>query len=176
MTAQAYPQVTLTCAGFWRRVVAWALDSMVIAIITMICFAPFAAYGFLFAAPSEWNFLQFFALTIFDESARNYWTLWEMVFMPFFGPMIFGAMPISLLGQLLYFAAMESSPWQATLGKRMLGLRVTDALGRRISFWRALGRNVLLLFLSYLMALSIPFSQRGRAIHDILANTLVIRT
>jgi uncharacterized RDD family membrane protein YckC len=37
----------------------------------------------------------------------------------------------------LYSAAMESAPLQATVGKLMLRLRVTDAQGRRISFFRA---------------------------------------
>jgi uncharacterized RDD family membrane protein YckC len=40
----------------------------------------------------------------------------------------------------LYFAALESSAWQATVGKRTLGLQVTDLEGRRIGFGRATGR------------------------------------
>jgi uncharacterized RDD family membrane protein YckC len=40
----------------------------------------------------------------------------------------------------LYYAVMESSPWQATLGKRALGMAVTDLAGDRISFGRATGR------------------------------------
>ena len=37
----------------------------------------------------------------------------------------------------LYFALFESRGWQATPGKRLLGLRVTDLAGNRISFGRA---------------------------------------
>ncbi|MFV9506304.1 MAG: RDD family protein [Oscillochloridaceae bacterium umkhey_bin13] len=163
-------------AGFWRRVLAWWLDSIAIAIITMICFAPFAAYGQLFAAPSEWSLAEFFFRSFTDESVRsNQWAFWDIVFMPFFGPLIYGAMPLSLLAQLLYYAAMESSRRQATIGKLLLGLRVTDLQGRRISFWRALGRNLPLLFLSYAMALSMPFSRRRRGVHDLLAGTVVIK-
>jgi uncharacterized RDD family membrane protein YckC len=40
----------------------------------------------------------------------------------------------------LYFAGLESSGWQATIGKRLTGLVVTDAGGRRIAFGRATGR------------------------------------
>ena len=43
----------------------------------------------------------------------------------------------------LYFALSESSPRQATLGKRLLGLRVTDLQGDRIGFGRALLRTVI---------------------------------
>ena len=44
------------------------------------------------------------------------------------------------LASWLYFAAFESSRWQATPGKKVLGLRVTDLEGRRLSFIRASGR------------------------------------
>lgn len=40
-----------------------------------------------------------------------------------------------------YFALSESSPWQATLGKRLLGLRVTDVAGNRIGIGRAFLRT-----------------------------------
>jgi uncharacterized RDD family membrane protein YckC len=39
-----------------------------------------------------------------------------------------------------YFAGMESSGLQATLGKKILGIIVTDTAGNKISFWRATGR------------------------------------
>jgi uncharacterized RDD family membrane protein YckC len=37
----------------------------------------------------------------------------------------------------LYFALMERSPWQATPGKRVMGIKVVDGYGRSIGFWRA---------------------------------------
>ena len=42
----------------------------------------------------------------------------------------------------LYFALSESSAHQATVGKRLLGLRVTDLVGKRMSFRRALLRTI----------------------------------
>lgn len=42
----------------------------------------------------------------------------------------------------LYFALSESSTHQATPGKRLLGLRVTDIAGNRIGFGRALLRTI----------------------------------
>ena len=41
----------------------------------------------------------------------------------------------------LYFVPLESSRLEASLGKRLLGLRVTDLEGRRLSFLRATGRH-----------------------------------
>lgn len=48
-----------------------------------------------------------------------------------------------VLPVILYFAILESSPWQATVGKRVLGLRVTGAQRDRLNFPRALARSVL---------------------------------
>lgn len=48
-----------------------------------------------------------------------------------------------VLPVLLYFAVFESSRWQATWGKRVLGLRVVTTSGARVSFLRALWRNAL---------------------------------
>ena len=78
----------------------------------------------------------------------------------------------------LYFAVLESSEHQATWGKRLIGLRVTDLDGGRISFGRATGRffakfvSYLTLFIGFLMQ---PFTKRKQALHDILAGTLVVK-
>ena len=47
---------------------------------------------------------------------------------------------LTLLTPPLYFSLLESSAWQATLGKRLLGLVVTDPEGKRIAVIRAIGR------------------------------------
>ena len=79
----------------------------------------------------------------------------------------------------LYFALLESSTRQASLGKMALGLRVTDLEGRRLSFARASGRyfasilSKLVLGIGFLM---IAFTERKQGLHDMLAGTLVVRT
>jgi uncharacterized RDD family membrane protein YckC len=79
----------------------------------------------------------------------------------------------------LYFAAMESSERQATIGKSVLSLRVTDYEGRRISFGRATGRffakivsGMVPLLIGYIMA---AFTEKKQALHDMIAGTLVLR-
>lgn len=80
-------------------------------------------------------------------------------------------------GQWLYFAGLHASPWQATLGKRMIGLRVVGPQGERISFARATGRyfaeilSGLILMIGYLM---VAFTRRKQGLHDLLASTRVI--
>jgi len=77
-----------------------------------------------------------------------------------------------------YYALMESSPAQATVGKIALGIYVTDVEGDPIDFRRASIRfwakviSTLTLMLGWLMT---AFTPRKRALHDILAGTLVLR-
>lgn len=85
---------------------------------------------------------------------------------------------VGLLTFWLYYVLQESSESQATLGKRLIGLRVTDLQGRRISFGRATLRLVckILSYLTLLIGFLIqPFTKRKQALHDLLAGTLVIK-
>jgi uncharacterized RDD family membrane protein YckC len=75
-------------------------------------------------------------------------------------------------------AASMCSVRQATLGKRLLGLMVTDLNGQRLDFWRGYRRFGLKL-LSYGLAalgwLPMFFGTRRQAMHDRLSGTLVLR-
>ena len=55
----------------------------------------------------------------------------------------FSAFLLLVLPVILYFALFECSSWQATWGKRRMGLRVTDTHGARLSFPRSLLRSLL---------------------------------
>jgi uncharacterized RDD family membrane protein YckC len=84
---------------------------------------------------------------------------------------------IGVVAGLLYYTMMESSEYQATLGKQALGVKVTDLEGHRISFGRATGRyfakllNVITLGVGYIM---IAFTEKKQGLHDIVAGTLVV--
>jgi len=77
----------------------------------------------------------------------------------------------------LYFALMESSYNQATLGKLALGIKVTDLNGQPIGFGRATGRyfgkilSGLALFIGFIM---IGFTPKKQGLHDMIAGTLVV--
>jgi uncharacterized RDD family membrane protein YckC len=83
-----------------------------------------------------------------------------------------------IVGHWLYFAMMESGGGQATLGKRAMGILVTDRQGNRISFGRASGRyfgkiiSGLIIYIGFMMA---GWTERKQALHDMLADTLVVR-
>ncbi len=83
---------------------------------------------------------------------------------------------LGFFGGWLYEALLTSSSLQATLGKLILGLRVTDLQGQRVSFGRATARH----FAKYLSAailgigyLMVAFTERKQGLHDIIAGTLV---
>jgi uncharacterized RDD family membrane protein YckC len=83
-----------------------------------------------------------------------------------------------LFGSWLYEALMESSSYQATIGKMIFGMKVTDLYGNRISFGRATGRHfakwlsAMILGIGYIM---VGFTDRKQGLHDLLAGTLVRR-
>lgn len=78
----------------------------------------------------------------------------------------------------LYFAIMESSKFQGTVGKIAIGLVVSDLEGNRISFAGATGRcfgkilSSMILMIGYILA---GFTQKKQALHDMLDGTLVWR-
>jgi uncharacterized RDD family membrane protein YckC len=77
----------------------------------------------------------------------------------------------------LYFAICESSAMQATLGKKVLGLKVVDLSSRHIGFGRATGRwfgkyvSMLTIFIGFIMA---GLTARKQGLHDLMAGTLVV--
>ena len=77
----------------------------------------------------------------------------------------------------LYYAWLESSPWQASLGKRVMGLKVVDKRGRRLSFWKAskrlltrIGTNLTFYFGFFTAA----WDKHHETLHDHLSKSVVI--
>lgn len=142
-------------AGFWRRLAAYAIDTVLLFVglfILNVLFQFFVILGLLSSGQ-----------TLTDESYAG--TL-----------LVLSGILIVLVW--LYYAGLESSAWQATIGKRLMRLVVTDLYGRRISFGRATGRywskilSTLILFAGFWM---IPLTQRKQGLHDLIASTLVGR-
>jgi uncharacterized RDD family membrane protein YckC len=85
---------------------------------------------------------------------------------------------VLLLLMWIYYAAFESSAWQATPGKKLLRLYVTDLSGRPIAFSRASFHNIgrmiseMTFWVGYIPA---GFTEKKQALHDIIARCLVLR-
>lgn len=87
-------------------------------------------------------------------------------------------MLVAGIAMFLYFPLMESSGAQGTLGKQLLGIRVTNVEGGRIGFWHSVGRNVCRLLSSlplYIGYMAAGFTKHKQAFHDMIAGTLVVK-
>jgi uncharacterized RDD family membrane protein YckC len=153
-TARPAVRHSVAYAGFWIRAAAYILDSLLIALVALlVVFVPLVERG---AIPMDvsWNW--------FATINRQTTAIRLLIFM------------ISWI----YFASFESSRWQATPGKRLFRLLVTDLKGHRITFTRASGRYLgklifgVILTVGFLFAAFMPKKQ---AVHDLLASTLVLR-
>jgi uncharacterized RDD family membrane protein YckC/Tfp pilus assembly major pilin PilA len=134
-------------AGFWRRSAAYLLDAIVVGVIGWL--VAMALLVGLVASGSVSAMVAGAVLNYFVMIAI-YW---------------------------LYFALQESSAAQATLGKRALGIKVTDEHAERISFARATGRffgkivSAMIANVGFMLA---GWTERKQALHDIMASTFVV--
>lgn len=165
---QPLPQTTTAAledyAGFWKRVAAFILDTIVLYIPNLLIMksmgsdaAEAAMKQAVLAAPGDPN-------AMLAAYGHFYSTMGT-------------AMAITTVMTWLYFSLCESSAWQATVGKLALGIRVTDLQGNRISVARALGRypakllSYLILCIGFLM---VAWTRRKQGLHDMIAGTLVL--
>jgi uncharacterized RDD family membrane protein YckC len=159
--APLFPQSAY--AGFWLRVVAAIIDGIVISIpLVPMCLILFASM-----IP---------ALTRGEDPMNVVMTV-----LPRIALFLLAALILSWL----YWAGLESSAWQATLGKKALGLYVTEIAGNRATFARASGRffagrgighvpsfGGLYFLISCICA---GLTEKKQALHDMIASCLVLR-
>ena len=139
-------------AGFWIRFGAYFIDGILLNIL---------------------NWVVIFAFGVTDMYADTLMGDPEAMDLSAF------AAPYGLIFVLniVYWAGLTSSSYQATLGKMALGLKVTSVYGERITFINALGRylskiiSAMILMIGFIMA---GFDSKKQGLHDKMANTLVV--
>lgn len=147
-------------AGFWLRFVALIIDYLILGVLTGFVIVPILGAFGVMGSMGDMNEM--------DES--------------FIAGMI-AAMTgtlalVNIVINWLYFALMESSSWQATLGKRAVGVKVVTEEGGRISFVTATIRYIgkivsgAILLIGYIMA---AFTAKKQALHDMIASTYVVK-
>jgi len=155
----------LPYGGFWERVAAYLIDGLILGIpFGIVVIALIFMFGGLGVM-----------LHRSQMEPRAAAAFLAPMFMTFFLGMIF-----FVLLQWLYFAGLESSARQATIGKSVMSLRVTNLEGSRLSFGHATGRffakivsGMVPLAIGYIMA---AFTERKQALHDLIAGTLVLKS
>lgn len=144
--------------GFWERFAAAIIDGIILGVIGYIV-------RLIFGSSETY---------VVNQTGEGFSTT-EVLRASYFS----SAGIITFVIQWLYYAIQESSAAQATLGKKVLGLKVTSVQGERISFLNATGRyfakilSAIILFIGYLMML---WDDKKQCLHDKLAGTLVVKS
>jgi uncharacterized RDD family membrane protein YckC len=159
----------LRYAGFWLRVSPAVLDSIVLALalgvfVSFVAIAKGTPAAFLNLKPGD------------PPSA---------IVAAFGKPALFAILCFFVVSGWLYYALLESSPWQGTLGKKFFGLYVTDMDGNRISFGRASRHYFCGHFLLCVPTIGFLYfttdcicaglTARKQALHDAIVGCLVLR-
>lgn len=148
-------------AGFWLRVVAFIIDSIVLSVLYLLVIIPL--YDALLPPA---------AIAIDPDLPAQGQSLFDQVLKPDVSLLIL------IVVAIVYYAIMEASRHQGSLGKLALELKVTDAQGGRLSFSKSVLRNAskllsaALLLLGYLAA---AFTRRKQALHDLIAGAFVLK-
>ena len=149
-------------AGFWLRFVAYLIDSFILGTLTTLLILPF--FGVII-------------LSAFGLDQGKEQDMGTILGVTGIFASVLVIVIVKLIAGWLYFAIMQSSSTQATLGKMAIGAIVTDLEGNRISFGRATARyfskkiSDMTSFIGYILA---GLTEKKQALHDIIAGTLVI--
>jgi uncharacterized RDD family membrane protein YckC len=143
-------------AGFWIRLLAafldWVIFGIPLFILDVVIFMLVTGSGI----GEYFEYL----------SGENYHGTYEIIFTI-----------IQIILSIWYYVYLVSSKMQATPGKAILGLKIINKHGEKLSFWHAFGRNLayipsaLLLGIGYLM---IAWTKKKQGLHDKIANTYVV--
>ncbi len=145
-------------AGFWRRWAALFLDQLILGV---------AFYAVLFVLVIAAAVTGLLSGNDFNSEDPPAWLVAAYL----------GSLLLYYVAAALYFSLSESSKHQASLGKRAVGIKVVNAQGGRLSFshalarWCSAGLSYITLYVGFLMA---AFTDQKRALHDMVAGTLVV--
>jgi uncharacterized RDD family membrane protein YckC len=135
-------------AGFWVRVAALLVDGLIIGLLNSVIL--FSALGATYYVADYQTFQSEHAILLVTI----------------------------LFVKLAYFTFFTSSVWQATPGKKIVGIKVMNTDGTRISFLKSLGRctigymlSSIIFFVGYIM---VAFTPKRTALHDKVFSTYVV--
>lgn len=170
-----HPERVWGYAGFWWRTLAWTIDSLILSVVTLLIDRTAGGrIGGGGVGPASTGNLLNVAYTADPAAPGDSLMVVHGVHFPTLGwPELVG-----LLLPIAYFTLLESSRWQATLGKRICRLKVTGLDGQRITPLRALGRYLAKFLSAFILCigfLMIGWTRRKQGLHDLVATTLVVR-
>ncbi|KZZ84081.1 RDD family protein [Bacillus sp. SJS] len=125
----------------------------------------------------------------FAASLIDFVILFTCFYIPFL-PIIFGEPPESItpviliyaaeyIAGLAYFIIMPVTSWQGTIGKKLLGLKIVNEHGGRLTIGKSILRylsftvSALILYIGFIMD---GFTSRKQALHDMMVKTYVVKS
>ena len=161
----AFPQTSY--AGLGRRVAAHLIDVLIAIAVTM-------AAGFFM----QWlRTLGIWTVPTAPTGEADPVRLWQT--------MVVGAKAAIIVCFIVtmgpfYLSLLQASAWQASIGKRLLNIYVTDTAGRRLGLGRSLARSFAKDFFNVFYPVGLVSvatmigTTKKQAVHDFAANTVVV--
>jgi uncharacterized RDD family membrane protein YckC len=152
-------------AGLGRRFIAFIVDIILIILIGSVVITFFSLVNGI-------KYAYFMATGVHFSALTEAGSLDAAV-----GPVIAALGMLLIIVPWLYFAGFESSRSQATPGKVLMHLIVTDLAGNKPTFARTTLRffgkfiSTLIIFIGFLM---IAFTKKRQGLHDKIAGCLVL--
>lgn len=166
MSFHAAPVTTgdVVMAGFWKRYAALAIDGLVLGAFTLV-----GVFVCLLLAGG--------AMTLNAQQMAS-----DLAQGSLGVALIFGIYVLPIAFQAIYYSWMHASSSQATLGKLAVGIKVTRGNGEALGLGRSFGRWCAYFFLNLLTcsvaslvsAFTTGLTERKQALHDMIADTLVV--
>ena len=167
---------TQICAGFWRRLGAHLVD---VFIVTTMLAVPYCLSSYPHSEAFN-SVLVFYGMLMLD-----YVILFALSMVPIVGLLAAAQDPstrlfmyAALLLDSTYHSLMESSSRQATIGKMLLRIHVTDKTGKRLTLLRAYARYFAKIVSSLTLCagyIAIAFTKKKQGFHDMTAGTYVLK-
>ena len=137
-------------AGFWKRFAACLIDGLITGILGFVVGFCLGIALMFFGVASE---------VLLDPVVQ------------------LGFNIIGFVTGISYFVLMECSKFQGTIGKMVLGIKVTDLEGNKIGLAKAFGRylgkivSAIIVGIGFLM---VAFTERKQGLHDSMSGCLVV--
>jgi uncharacterized RDD family membrane protein YckC len=146
-------------AGFWIRFLAYIIDSLIVGI------PMFIIQMILFVAIVGESYSDYLMGKLNDPTLANSILIFSII-----------SFIISLAVEVSYFGLLTASDLQGTIGKKLLGLKVVNEKGEKVSKGQAIGRyfayllSALILYIGFIM---IAFGKK-QGLHDKICKTYVV--
>lgn len=163
-TTTAPLNVATNYASFGSRLGAWIIDIIIIGALQFVVIMPIMAMlglGIASQVENSGEFTEAEAIGMVGAIMAA----------------VSSAIIVTFSISILYYAIMESSKTQGSVGKMAVGIKVVDMDGQRLTFGKALLRSIgkiisgMIMYIGYLMA---AFTEKKQGLHDMIAGTLVV--